>query len=85
MNNDEQAEVTLQDILQGIKDTETAIMNGNDSVDKLEQSMTHLSGQLDILNHSMGLGNQYLSWITISIMCIAAMLMFLAGYILSRR
>lgn len=85
MNSEEQPEVTLSDILQGIKDTETAIKNGNDSVDGLQQSLTHLSGQMDILNHSLGVTNQYLSWITISLMCVAAMIMFLVGYTLTRR
>lgn len=86
MNNEElPEEVTLRDILQGIKDTTKAITDGNDSVDGLQKSMTHLSGQLDILNHSIGVGNQYLSWITISLMCVTAMIMFLVGYTLTRR
>lgn len=83
--NEEQSEVTLTDILQGIKDTTKAITDGNDQVDGLQNSMTHISGQLDIMNHSLGVNNEYLSWITISLMCIAAMLMFLVGYTLARR
>ncbi|MEN1990822.1 hypothetical protein [Paenibacillus hubeiensis] len=55
------------------------------SVLDLKNKIDHVSAQLDILNHSLYVNNEYGSWIVISLMIIAAMMMFLVGYLLTRR
>ena len=59
-----------------------AILESNERVtEKLE----HVSGQLDVLNHSLYVINEHLSWITVSIMLLAASAIFALGYMITRR
>lgn len=68
-------EVYSEEIYRAIIETNTLL------TDKLE----HLSGQLDIMNHSLYVQNEHLSWITVSIMLLAALAIFAVGYMITRR
>lgn len=68
-------EVYGEEIYRAIIETNTLL------TDKLE----HLSGQLDVMNHSLYVQNEHLSWITVSIMLLAALAIFAVGYMITRR
>lgn len=56
-----------------------------DSTEQMTQKLEHVSGQLDVLNHSLYVINEHLSWITVSIMLLAALAIFALGYMITRR
>lgn len=68
-------EVYGEEIHRAIIESNTALL------EKLE----HVSGQLDVLNHSAYVINEHLSWITVSIMLLAALVIFAVGYMITRR
>lgn len=56
-----------------------------DSTEQMTQKLEHVSGQLDVMNHSLYVQNEHLSWITVSIMLLAALAIFAVGYMITRR
>lgn len=82
---DEQPDVTLSDILQSVNYVSGQIGSVQDNGVQLHQDLQHVSGQMDILNHQLYVLSTYQQWTTISLMVIAAVLMFLLGYLLTRR
>lgn len=68
------------DILAVNQDNRTALGVLNDSVTEVHTDLAHLSDQLDILNHSITVSNQYFMWAVICLMLLTALAMFLVGY-----
>ncbi|MGV0669408.1 hypothetical protein [Burkholderia ubonensis] len=66
------------------QDNGTALGVLNDSVTEVHTDLAHLSDQLDILNHSITVSNQYFMWAVICLMLLTALAMFLVGYKITR-
>jgi hypothetical protein len=55
-----------------------------DLVNEVHVEIAHLSGQMDIVNHSVYVGNNYLLFIGVNLALIACILMFILGkYVVS--
>ena len=56
-----------------------------ESTQQMTEKLEHVSGQLDVMNHSLYVINEHLSWISVSIMLLAALGIFAIGYMITRR
>jgi len=74
---DEQQQQVLEDI-------SAQLQNMAADMGDFHKDIDHVSGQLDVLNHSLYVTNSYLMYITVSICLIAALLMFLVGFKLTK-
>lgn len=52
--------------------------------DAVEAALSHLSGQIDLLNHGVYVQTEYLMFVAAALGIIAFMMMFLVGYIVAR-
>lgn len=75
----------LTEILESTKETTATTGSVDESIKAMHKGLDHVSGQLDIMNHSLYVQSEYLTWLTISIMLMTAMVMFLVGYIITRK
>lgn len=78
-------EELLTEILESTRETTKAVSSVDGSVQQVSNGLTHLSSQLDILNHSIYIQNEYLTWLTVSMMLVSGLMMFLVGYLLTRK
>jgi hypothetical protein len=87
MNDDLLREIlaAAKDILQTNQDGNATLSRINDSTESLHKDMEHLSGQIDILSHSLYVQNQYSMWAVICLMLLTALVMFAVGYNISRK
>lgn len=86
MNEDfSQLEFKLDEIKDSLQNLYGAVSVGNDSAAQLHADVSHLSSQMDILNHSLYVSNYYSLFSAVSLMIMAAMLMFWVGHNLTRR
>ncbi|GAE10039.1 hypothetical protein [Paenibacillus sp. JCM 10914] len=67
------------------QDNGTAIGYLNDEITNVHNTVNHLSDQVDILNHSLYVTNQYLMWSVICLMLMTALAMFTVGYKITRK
>lgn len=83
--NEEQNE----QLINAINDLKDAVSSGSVSTEKavlgIQDKLDHMSGQLNVMNHSLYVANEYIMWGVISTMILAAMMMFLVGYVLTRK
>ncbi|MNP31344.1 hypothetical protein D3C76_1244620 [compost metagenome] len=85
MNEEPVSEITLSDIKAVIEDLKGLVVVGNDQSAQLHSDIKHLSGQMDILNHSLSVSNTYSLYTSVFLIIIAAVLMFMLGYNITRR
>lgn len=83
-------EIQQLQLSQQISDKLTIV---NSNLDQLNQTVSqsvyvqnHISGQMDLLNHSVYVANNYLLFIGVNVALIAAVLMFFLGkYVVSTK
>lgn len=87
MNDDLLREIRtlLEDILAHDRDANVYLSRIGDKTEVLHNDMQHVSGQLDILNHSIYVQNTYLMWVVICLMLLTALAMFMVGYMITRK
>lgn len=75
----------MQQLVEAIGGVKSAVDAGTQQGSDIAGQLDHLSGQIDVLNQSLYVHSEYQSWMVITLMIMAAMLMFLVGYLLTRR
>ncbi|MNW44037.1 hypothetical protein D3C74_212520 [compost metagenome] len=85
--------VPVADDLSGLRDLIDELMGDYhlkvdqqiEYIGQTKDSLQSISGKLDLINHSLYVQNEYLSYTTVSIMLLAAIAIFMLGYLITRR
>lgn len=74
----------MDDQQQVLDDISAQLQNMAVDMGDFHTDIDHVSGQLDVLNHSLYVTNSYLMYTTVSVCLMAALLMFLIGYMITK-